>query len=254
MVGPPERALVPFLDRPRQVGVFCDFDGTLSELVPDPDLAAPVDGAVGVLEDLAGRFGRVGILSGRPLGFLERWFEGGLYLAGLYGLELSDGGERDDHPQAGAWREVIDDVSACSSGRGPQGMRVEPKGLSLTLHYREHPELADEVRAWADGQAARSGLIAREARMSVELHPPIAADKGTALAAAAEGLGAVCFLGDDLGDLAAFDALDTMAAAGVEVLRVAVASGDAVPELVDRADVVLDGPRDSVGLLRRLLD
>lgn len=254
MAGPPvAEALRPFLDGPDHAGVFCDFDGTLATLVPDPDAAMPVEGAVDVLEALAARYARVGIVSGRPLEFLSRFFDGGLYLAGLYGLEWSEAGDRHDHPQAGAWREAVDDVASCSVGRGPAGMRVEPKGLSLTLHYREHPELADEVRTWADQQASRSGLVARAARMSVELHPPIDADKGSALRAASADLAAVCFLGDDLGDLDAFDALDDLAARGVDTLRVAVASGAAVEELVARADVVLDGPVDAVALLRQLL-
>ena len=254
MARPPATdALGPLLQAPGRTGIFCDFDGTLAPLVPDPDAAVPVAGAVEVLEALAERYARVGIVSGRPLGFLHRFFDGGMYLAGLYGLEWSDGGDRHDHPQAGAWREAVDDVASCSIGRGPEGMRVEPKGLSLTLHYREHPEAADEVRAWADAQAARSGLVARGARMSVELHPPIDADKGTALRQAAADLEAICFLGDDLGDLAAFDALDELGADGVRTLRVAVASGDAVEELVARADLVLDGPADAVELLRGLL-
>ena len=254
MARPPvTEALRPFVGDPGRAGIFCDFDGTLAELVPDPDAAVPVAGAVAVLEELADRYARVGIVSGRPLGFLSRFFDGGLYLAGLYGLEWSAGGERQDHPQAGAWREAVDDVASCSVARGPEGMRVETKGLSLTLHYREHPELAEEVQAWAERQAARSGLVARGARMSVELHPPIDADKGTALRPVAADLDAVCFLGDDLGDLAAFDALDELATAGVTTLRVAVASGEAVEELVSRADLVLDGPADAVALLRRLL-
>ena len=50
--------------------------------------------------------------------------------------------------------------------------------------------------------------------MSVELHPPVAVDKGTVLAELASGLAAACFIGDDAGDLPAFDALDELAEAG----------------------------------------
>lgn len=244
--------LAPLLDAPRRSGLFVDFDGTMAEIVLDPGAAVPSPGAVAVMEGLAGRLGRVGILSGRPLSFLGQFFDGGLVLAGLYGLEWSDGGVRRDHPQAGAWREVIDDVAACAVARGPEGMRVESKGLSLTLHYREHPELAGAVTRWADEQAARSGLLPRRARMSVELHPPIEADKGSALLEAASGLSCVCFIGDDVGDLPAFAALDTLAAAGVTTVRVAVDSDEVAPELVERADLVLGGPRAVVSVLDAL--
>lgn len=246
-------ALVPLLDRPARSGLFCDFDGTMAEIVLDPGAAEPVGGAVEALVDLAGRFGRVGVLSGRPLAFLEQFFpSSSLLLAGLYGLEWSEHGERHDHPQAGAWREVIDDVAACADGRGPKGMRVEPKGLSITLHYREHPDLGPAVERWAGEQAARSGLVARTARMSVELHPPIDADKGTALLAAADGLETVAYLGDDVGDLAAFDALDRLAETGVRVIKVAVASDEVDGELTERADLVVPGPTEVVRLLTLL--
>ena len=93
---------------------------------------------------------------------------------------------------------------------GPRACSSSTKGLSVTLHYREHPEAADAVRAWAEGQAARSGLELRTAKMSIELHPPVATDKGAVVMGLAEGLDNVCFLGDDVGDLPAFAALDRL--------------------------------------------
>lgn len=246
----PPRVLEAFVAEPAKAGIFCDFDGTLSDIVVDPARARPVAESVEMLTQLATRYGRVGVLSGRPLGFLEQFFGPQLFLAGLYGLEVIDAGERRDHPQAGAWREVVADVAACSADRGPAGMRVENKGLSITLHYRGDPDLAPAVEGWAAGQAARSGLVQRPARMSVELHPPIEADKRSALCEAAEGLSAVCYIGDDVGDLPAFDGLDELAAQGVTVLRVVVRSDEVAPELVERAEVVLANPAAVVELLR----
>lgn len=247
-------AFTPFAREPSSSGLFVDFDGTLADIVDDPDAARPVDGAVEALEALARRMGRVGVVSGRPLAFLRRFLDGpDLYLAGLYGMQWLDGGRVGDHPQAGIWRQVVEDVVSAGA-TGPEGMRVESKDLSLTLHYREHPEAAAAVRRWAEEQAARSGLEARPARMSMELHPPIEADKGTAVLAAATGLARVAFAGDDLGDLEAYDALDALDAEGVATVRVAVGSAEAPPELLERADVVLDGPAEVVELLRRLAD
>lgn len=246
----PPQLLEAFVAEPAKAGIFCDFDGTLSDIVVDPARARPVAESVEVLANLGSLFGRVGVLSGRPLSFLEQFFAPSLFLAGLYGLEISDGGQRRDHPHAGAWREVVADVAACSADRGPAGMRVENKGLSITLHYRGAAEVGPQVEQWAAGQAARSGLRQRPARMSVELHPPIDADKRTALCEAADGLSAVCYVGDDVGDLPAFDALDELAAQGVTVLRVVVRSDEVAPELVERADVVLDDPSAVVELLR----
>lgn len=242
-----------FTEHPDDAAIVIDYDGTLAPIVDDPEKALPLDGVPALLDDLAGRYERVAVVSGRPLTFLLDVLPGSLILTGLYGLEALSGGKRFDHPQGGSWREVIDDVASLGEVRGPEGMLVERKGLSLTLHYRTHPEIEAQVRDWAMAQAARSGLRCRPARMSFELHPPIDVDKGTAVRNIANGVGAICYVGDDVGDLSAFDQLDELAAAGRQTLRVAVRSVESTPELLDRADVVVDGPTGVRDLLQRLL-
>ncbi len=229
-----------------------DYDGTLSPIVDDPAAARPLDGVPEALAELLAWYGVVGVLSGRPVEFLQPLLPPGVALSGLYGLEVVRNGTRTDHPYAGAWREAIDDVARSSVSLGPPGMLVEPKGLSMTLHYRTNPELADDVAAWAAAQASRSGLQVRPARMSVELHPPIRVDKGTALSSLVDDLPVVCFVGDDRGDLPAFDALDRLADAGRVTVRGAVASSEAPAELVERADLVFDGPEDVLAFLHDL--
>lgn len=238
--------------------VATDFDGTMSPIVPDPDAAAPAPGAVDALAELSGEVGELAVISGRPLSFLTRFFPPEVSTVGLYGLEMLRHGERIEHPNAGVWRETMSDVASSARLHGPADMRVELKELAITLHYREHPEIADEVEAYAERAADAAGLRVRTARMSVELHPPIDEDKGTALERlAADHTGAVVFLGDDVGDLPAFDALDRLESEGREVLRVAVRTdefADELPEeLGERADVVVDGTEGALALLRSLL-
>jgi trehalose 6-phosphate phosphatase len=248
----------PFLESPERSALFTDFDGTLSDVVDDPAAAPPRADAVALLEALAERFVVVGVLSGRPLSFLEPLLPNpAIALAGLYGLEMRVRGKRVDHPSGGVWREAVADVVA-SAACGPAGMRPEAKGVSLTLHYRGNPEIADAVTTWAERQARRTGLVMRTARMSVELHPPIDVDKGSTILTFVRELSLkrplsnVCFLGDDAGDIAAFDALDALAADGLHTVKVAAMSPEAVPELLDRADMVVDGPEGCVGVLRTL--
>ena len=233
--------------------MLLDFDGTLSPIVTNPEAARLLEGAAEVLLALARRYRVVAVLSGRPVSFLEPLIPASVILCGLYGLEVVRDGERLDHPWAGAWREVIDDVAAQSRARGPAGMRVESKGISLTLHYRENPDVGPDVEAWAVQQAARSGLRVRPARMSVELHPPIDADKGTAVEELVSKLAAVCYLGDDVGDLPAFGALDRLAERGVHTVKIAVGSAEAPADLLAAADLVVDGPGGAVDLLRSLV-
>jgi trehalose 6-phosphate phosphatase len=249
-----EELFGPFVREPASAGVFTDFDGSISPIVDDPDAAQLIAGAREVLADLAARLGRVGVMSGRPVEFLQSMLPDTVIVSGLYGLQKLERGVRDDHPMGGAWREVTDDIAHLAAARGPEGMRVEDKDLSITLHFRSHPEIADEVLAWANQQAARSGLVVRPAKMSYELHPPIAADKGTALLDVVDDLKAVCFIGDDVGDEKAFDALDRLAErGGVAVVRVTVAGPETPEELVQRADLVVDGPEGALDLLRGVL-
>ena len=162
-------------------------------------------------------------------------------------------GVRSDHPEAVAWPERVAALASTAETNGPAGMRVELKGLSITLHYRGQPELFDQVEQYALELAATSGLVARTARMSVELHPPIDVDKGTVLLSLARQLaGPVLFLGDDVGDLPAFDALDTLSASGLQVFKILARSEESDDELLRRADLILDGPSAMVALLFQL--
>ncbi len=235
--------------------VSVDFDGTLAPIVDDPSQAIPGPGAIVAVEELARVCLRVLVVSGRPLDFLRRYLDDHLVtLVASYGLETADRGEVVLHPQAGAWVDVIRDVATASREKGPPEMEVEEKGLSLTLHYRRHPEIRGRVEEWAATQANRSGLEVRPAKQSVELHPPVEADKGTAILSFADDAELVVHIGDDVGDLPAFDALDGLAAGGREVLRVAV-DGDEVPALlIQRADLVLDGPPEVPEFLVHLRD
>ncbi|WCO68078.1 trehalose-phosphatase [Iamia majanohamensis] len=249
----PDDALAVLRQDPATTGIFTDFDGTLAEIVDDPSAATPVPGATDVLGALARHHAVVAVISGRPVSFLARHLPSSVLAVGLYGLEVRRAGRVEVEPEAERWRAVVDDAARTCEAEGRAGLTVEPKGLSLTLHFRQHPELADEVASLARRVGARTGLVVGAARRSVELHPPVAADKGTALHGLAEGLGAACFLGDDRGDLTAFRALDELAAEGTRTIRVAVASDEAPAELLAAADLTVAGPSAAVDLLRTLL-
>ena len=245
-----------FAAHARSAGVFSDFDGTLAAIVEDPSSARPLAGAADTLEALARRFARVGVISGRPGAFLDEHLgRRGLALTGLYGLEVvTPDGVR---PVAAAkrWRSVVEEVAARAEAERPPALGVERKDLSVAIHFRVSPGYADLAREWVADAAARSGLAVHPARMSYELRPPLPHDKGLVLSQSAAGLSHVLFVGDDRGDLEAFDALDRLTADGpgdVTTARVAVDSHEAPPELLERADVVVEGPEGALRLLQAL--
>lgn len=246
--------LRPFLAAPERAAVLTDFDGTLAPIVADPSRAAPLPGTGPVLARLARRYRVVGVVSGRPVRYLLDRLGGveGLAVVGLYGLERADGDAVQARPEAVAWRAAVERVATAAEQQAPAGVGVERKGLALTLHVRRSPDQAGWVGRFAEEQAGTSGLVAHPGRQSVELRPPVGADKGTVVAELAAGCDAVCYLGDDRGDLAAFDRLDVLRAAGVTTLAVAAGSDEAPAELLARADVVVDGPAGALDVLRRL--
>lgn len=235
---------------PESTALLFDFDGTLAPIVADPDGAVAVAGALELLGRLAERFRRVAVVSGRPRSFLTDIVPAGVDISALYGLESRIDGADADHPDAAVWRSVVDDVIA--SCALPDGVVVEPKGYSLTAHFRTVPDAAAEVEAWAAATATATGLVARAAKASIELHPPVDVDKGTAVHLLVDGCRAVSYVGDDVGDLPAFAALDALAADGVETVKVVSAGAEVPDSMTESADLVVDGPAEVVALFAPL--
>ena len=250
--------LRPLADHPRQSALFLDFDGTLSAIVEDPVGATPLPGVPTLLEDLARCFALVAVISGRPPDFLAGVLGAphGVDVIGLYGLAraLADSGE-DAH-----WAAVIDEVVAEAKAEAPPGIYVEPKGLTVTLHWRHAPDSQPWVAAFAERERAARGLRVFDGRMELELRPPVHVDKGTvihALAPTVDRLRVAAAFGDDKGDLPAFEAVGELTAvAGHEVVavRVAVVDEGSPPEVAARADLTVPGATGAVALLRTLAD
>ena len=240
-----------FVRDPSQAGVFLDFDGVLSDIAPTPDGAVPRAGIPELLVALQARLGRLAIVSGRPISYLAPLIPHSVDLVGLYGLESRMSGTTATLPEAEAWRPTIRDLTSRAEAVFGAAV-VEPKGLSLTVHYRSDDALAGPMRDWVLDAASRTGAEARDAKRSFELHPPIERDKGSALLDLADSLDVVAYVGDDLGDLPAFDGLDRLSDRGVTTVRVAVSSAEAPDELLARADHVVDGPSGAQAMLTDL--
>lgn len=252
--------LRPFLDRPDRAGIFLDFDGTLSDIVPVPSDARPVEGAPELLAELARRYAVVAIVSGRSAHELVDRLGPDVEIWGVHGAQRTSGGKVTLAPRAapfaGAMKEVHDEAGRAIRALGLDGAIVEDKAVMVTLHYRAaaEPERAErELEALARDLSERHGLTCVPGRSSFELRPAIDFTKAGVVRDRATGLEAVAFAGDDTVDLPAFDALDELERDGVATLRVAVSSDEAPAELLERADVVVEGPAGVIELLSRLV-
>ena len=253
-----EAALRPLVDSPARAAVLVDFDGSLSGIVDDPADAVALPEARAALGALTGRVGLVAVVSGRPVEILARALDlEGISLVGQYGLERMEGGRPITDPRVLPYLDAVA-AAADEVERGLSGLLVERKaGIAVTVHWRTAPERNAEAAAWVDEVARRHGLTVYPTRMARELRPPLPVDKGTAVGALLEpSFDAACFAGDDRGDLPAFAALDRAVDAGRlgAAVRIGVASPESPPELLERADVVVDGPPGLAALLARLAD
>lgn len=253
--GPLELWLAAAGADPAGTGVFVDFDGTLSPIVDDPAAARPIAGTAALLAELADRLGLVAVVSGRPVAFLAEHLAGAgrTRLHGLYGLERAGPDGVEVEPAARRWRPVVAAAAAAAGPELPPGAAVEPKGLTVTIHYRAVPDRAGQVHEVATRLAVAHGLVAHRGKMSVELRPPLEVDKATVLSRLSAPLANVAYAGDDLGDLPAFAVLGRLREQGRTTLTIAAGGAEAPPEVLAAADVVVAGPEELVGLLRRLL-
>jgi trehalose 6-phosphate phosphatase len=260
--------LAALLAEPKRAVVALDFDGTLAPIVADPEQARAHPRAVPVLSRLAPRVASIVVITGRPAGVAVRY--GGF--AGVPGLEhLVVLG----HYGAERWDAVSGEVRAPGDDPGVLAVRAELPGFlerlgawrdtwvetahiehkggrAVAVHTRrtDDPNAALEaLRGPLTQLAHQHGLIVEPGRMVLELRPP-GMDKGVALASYVRhtGASAVLYAGDDLGDLAAFDAVEELRAEGVPGVLVCSGS-DEVAELAARADLVVSGPEGVVGLL-----
>lgn len=166
------------------MALFLDVDGCLIDLAERPEDVVVPAGLIGDLERLSARVGgALALVSGRAIADLDRLFAPlSLPAAGQHGLEwrAAPAGPVERVPVDRMELERL--VAALTNfATGKTGLRVEPKGAAVAIHYRQAPALGPEVIAFADTLlAGTAGWHALAGKMVVELKPD-GVDKGAAV-------------------------------------------------------------------------
>ena len=241
--------------------VALDFDGTLAPISPHPGDARPVPGARQVLRDLLATGATVAVITGRDVASLlaVSGFAGvpGLIIYGTHGAERWQAGElRRPTPPPGL-NELRHALPALlEQACGDPAVWIEDKELSLVIHARltgEPERVLSSLHAPVTEAAAAAGLGVRPGREVLEICIP-GLDKGTAIRELiSDGTTAVCYAGDDVGDLHAVAEVRAWARrTGRPALVVGVGPGGHGP-VAELADVTVPDPPGAVAVLRQLL-
>ncbi len=205
---------------PATSAYFLDVDGTLLDIKPHPGdvIADPA------LQDLlialhARAGGALALISGRTVDDLDRIFAPlRLPAAGTHGavLRFGDGSIVEAHGEhlRAASKAVSDYVAS------HPGLLFEDKGAALTVHFRQNPELRDEVLALLSGCASDDHLMVLEGKMVAELKLA-QFNKGTAVGtfmgqSPFSGRKPI-FVGDDVTDEYGFDIVNKMDGLSIRV-------------------------------------
>jgi trehalose 6-phosphate phosphatase len=256
--------LAPLIAHPAETAVFSDLDGTLAPIAPTPDEAAVPGRAGELLAALAERYALSGCASGRRAAQVREMVGvDGLCYIGIHGFERLLPGELEAspdpalHEHGGAAHGFVEHLG--ERGLAAAGLRLEDKGAIQALHWRGAPdEAAAEARAREiAADAAGRNLVPHWGRKVLEVRPPVAIDKGTAIAELLEArrLAHCLYAGDDRTDVDAFTVLREMRDAGDlrTAVCVGICSDESPREVCEEADVVLNSPGELLAVFELLL-
>jgi trehalose 6-phosphate phosphatase len=202
--------------------LFLDFDGTLVEIADRPDaviVPPELQPTLRALRDGLG--GAMAIVTGRSIAVIDGFLDPDRFdVAGLHGAEYRLAGELfpcrpQDHPDLRSAIEELEDRFASEPG-----ILIEDKGCSVAVHWRLAPEAEELASATIGEMAAVLGPAYRLqlGKAVAEVLPARATKGGIIRHFLTQGPyrgRSPIFIGDDLTDEQAFEAVD--AAGGISI-------------------------------------
>ncbi len=254
-----KRFIEAFVENPGGALLAFDFDGTLAPIVDDPEDSRLHARAADALASVSGAVAQLAIITGRGVDAVRRLGEldsrrglSSLVVLGQYGVERWDAATGEvRHPEVptgirDAWEELDALVAELErTGADVKGLYLEDKERAIGIHTRRTADPQGMVEALLKPVAElaeRHGLVLEPGRSVLEIRAS-SQDKGDALRELIEQLrpSLVAMVGDDLGDIPAFEVLEELQREGMICARVVSASSEQT--LLDgHADIRCEGP------------
>lgn len=195
----------------KELALFLDFDGTLSEIVTDFQQAKIVDSIRPILEKTSKSI-KIAIISGRDRQDVKsRVGVDNLFFAGCHGYDIS--GPGCFHFQVEEAESAAPEIEKASDhiikmAESYDGLRLEKKKYLTAVHFRgvdpkKHPELKTKIKSIIENF---ENLEARHGKMVIEIAPKVSWNKGEAVKKLCEVLDlnhehtVAVYIGDDLTD------------------------------------------------------
>ena len=208
--------------------LFLDYDGTLAEFAPNPDIINPDKELIQLLTELMEvSIIKLAIVSGRKLDHVRSLIPlKGLWLAGTYGVEMEDpSGKKIVHLNYENIRPELEVIKPYWEGliEGKDEYYLEDKGWSIAIHANgSDPEEKKTVLKSANKIVLSENLIIRKRDNFIEICPP-EAEKGFAVKYIfgendyTKSL--PIFIGDEPRDEEAFEAVNSLGGFGIIVSK-----------------------------------
>ena len=240
-----------------RVGLFSDFDGTLTPIFDEPRDTALSPAVRDILSELSNKVELVAVVSGRDVRTLREMvgLESVTYV-GNHGLEVWKIGEDRPENAVQASDGLLEDVEKEVGNLGVSGLSLEDKGMSVAVHYRNAPDptaARSAVSHALTALATAHSMEIREGKMVLEIGPGAGVNKGTAVRRLARefGLMGAIAIGDDVTDGDAFDTLHgLMREMGLRGVAVAVVDEETPEAVLRKADYRLSGVGEVEEFLR----
>jgi len=243
-----------------RVGLVTDMDGTISHIVEKPEDAVVTPKNYELLRRLQEKLPLVSIVSGRSVrSVTARMALKGVVYIGNHGLERCVDGQVKHNFDVFAYRPALEAAVEELQKIQHEGVQVEDKGVTVTLHYRQtdDPQFAQgTLLPMVQEIADERELEFFEGRMIFELRPPVKANKGSAFRELVSefSIESAIYIGDDTTDIAALKMAQQLRKSEMcYAIGVGVISDDSPAEIAAESDLLAMGVTDVENFLAWLI-
>ena len=239
-------------------GLITDVDGTISQTAPTPQEAEVSPLCRYYLSTLCNHLALVAAISGRPAVEVRNMIKiDGMVYIGNHGLERWTEAHSEFSKNAQDYSRVIKSaIKELTPLLSIEGISIQDKGITATIHYRLCPEpqlVEREIITAINASPQASSLTIIKERMAIDLLPPVKVNKGTAILDLIQeyNLHGGIYLGDDVTDIDAFRAIRAACRdLNFQGFAIGIVSPEMPEKLVVEADFTLNGINDVERLLR----